>query len=155
MLGYLGTPLAETLDADGYFHTGDGGHLDDAGRLYWEGRLTDIIKTGGANVSPLEVDEALIGYPGVKVARTVGVPHDTLGEVVVACLVPHEGARPDAQEIRAHLRERLASYKVPRHVLFFDESDIALTGSAKIKSSDLRALAAERLAQESNPPAGQ
>ncbi|MBB5915568.1 acyl-CoA synthetase (AMP-forming)/AMP-acid ligase II [Nocardia transvalensis] len=145
MLGYVGTPLDETLDADGYFHTGDGGYLDEAGRLYWEGRLTDIIKTGGANVSPREVDEALTPFPGVKVARTVGVPHDTLGEVVVACVVPHADTGLDAEGIRSYLRERLASYKVPRHVLFFAEEDIALTGSAKIKSSDLRKLAAERL----------
>ncbi|WP_232236193.1 class I adenylate-forming enzyme family protein [Nocardia sp. BMG51109] len=146
MLGYVGTPLDETLDPDGYFHTGDGGYLDADDRLFWEGRLTDIIKTGGANVSPREVDEELIRYPGVKVARTVGVPHDTLGEVVVACVVPHAGKTLDAEEIRAFLRERLASYKVPRQVLFFGEEDIALTGSAKIKSSDLRKLATQRLA---------
>ncbi|MEU5757726.1 class I adenylate-forming enzyme family protein [Nocardia sp. NPDC047648] len=146
MLGYLGTALDETLDVDGYFHTGDGGYLDDADRLYWEGRLTDIIKTGGANVSPLEVDEALAGFPGVKVARTVGVPHETLGEVVVTCVVPHAHATVDADAVRAFLRERLASYKVPRQVLLFAEEDIALTGSAKIKSSDLRQLAAKRLA---------
>lgn len=145
MLGYLGKPLDETLDADGYFPTGDGGYLDDDGRLFWEGRLTDIIKTGGANVSPLEVDEAVAGYPGVKVAKTVGVPHETLGEIVVACLVPHEGVSLDAEAIRAFVRERLASYKVPRQVLFFREDEIALTGSAKIKSSDLRDLAAKRL----------
>ncbi|MFG3615690.1 class I adenylate-forming enzyme family protein [Nocardia sp. NPDC047654] len=146
MLGYLGTALDETLDVDGYFHTGDGGYLDDADRLYWEGRLTDIIKTGGANVSPLEVDEALAGFPGVKVARTVGVPHETLGEVVVACVVPHADATVDGAAVRAFLRERLASYKVPRQVLLFAEEDIALTGSAKIKSSDLRQLAVKRLA---------
>jgi len=145
MLGYVGTPLDETLDADGFFRTGDGGYLDDAGRLFWEGRLTDLIKTGGANVSPLEVDEALASIPGVKVAHTVGVPHETLGEVVVACIVPHEGASLSAEEIRTVLRERLASYKVPRHVLFFREGEILLTGSAKIKSSDLRQLAAKRL----------
>lgn len=145
MLGYLGTPLDETLDAEGFYRTGDGGYLDDAGRLFWEGRLTDIIKTGGANVSPLEVDEALVSHPGVKVARTVGVPHDTLGEVVVACIVPHADASLRAEDIRTFLRERLASYKVPRQVLFFSEEDIALTGSAKIKSSDLRELATKRL----------
>jgi acyl-CoA synthetase (AMP-forming)/AMP-acid ligase II len=145
MLGYLGTPLAETLDAEGFFHTGDGGHLDDAGRLFWQGRLTDIIKTGGANVSPREVDEALAGLPGVKVAQTVGVPHETLGEVVVACVVPHHGASLDGAQIRGFLRQRLASYKVPRHVLFFAEEEIALTGSAKIRSADLRELAAKRL----------
>ncbi|WP_433526022.1 class I adenylate-forming enzyme family protein [Nocardia pseudovaccinii] len=147
MLGYIGTPLDETLDAEGFFHTGDGGHLDDTDRLFWEGRLTDIIKTGGANVSPLEVDEILAAYPGVKVARTVGVPHETLGELVVACIVPHTGTPLDAEEIRTFAKARLASYKVPRAVLFFDEADLTLTGSAKIKSSDLRALAAERLTQ--------
>jgi fatty-acyl-CoA synthase len=145
MLGYIGTPLDETLDAEGFFRTGDGGYLDDAGRLFWEGRLTDIIKTGGANVSPREVDEALGNHSGIKVAHTVGVPHETLGEVVVACVVPHEGATLDASEIRAFLRQRLASYKVPRHVLFFREDEIALTGNAKIKSGDLRQLAANRL----------
>ncbi|RAY12858.1 long-chain fatty acid--CoA ligase [Actinomadura craniellae] len=145
MLGYLGTPLDETLDAEGFFRTGDGGYLDDAGRLFWEGRLTDVIKTGGANVSPLEVDEVLAAQPGVKMTQTIGVPHETLGEVVVACIVPHEGASLTAEGIRAALKERLASYKVPRQVLFFREDEITLTGSAKIKSSDLRELAAKRL----------
>ena len=119
MLGYIGTPLDETLDSEGFFATGDGGYLDDAGRLYWQGRLTDIIKTGGANVSPREVDEALIAHSGVKVAQTVGVPHQTLGEVVVSCVVPHDEVSLDIQQLLAFLRRRLASYKVPRHVLFF------------------------------------
>jgi fatty-acyl-CoA synthase len=145
MLGYLGTPLDETLDAEGFFHTGDGGYLDDAGRLFWEGRLTEIIKTGGANVSPLEVDDALAKHPAVKVTKTVGLPHETLGEIVVACVVPHDGASVEADEIRSYLRERLASYKVPRHVFFFCEEEIALTGSNKIKSNELRDLAAKRL----------
>jgi len=147
MLGYIGIPLDETLDEQGFFPTGDGGYLDDVGRLYWQGRLTDIIKTGGANVSPREVDEALMEHPGVKVAQTVGVPHDTLGEVVVACVVPHDDAALDAGQLVAFLRERLASYKVPRQVLFFREAEVALTGTAKIKVGELRELAAARLAE--------
>ena len=146
MLGYIGTPLDETLDSEGFFPTGDGGHLDDAGRLYWQGRLTDIIKTGGANVSPREVDDALIAYSGVKVTQTVGVPHQTLGEVVVSCVVPHHDVILDAEQLLAFLRQRLASYKVPRHVLFFGEDEVALTGNAKIKAGELRELAAKRLA---------
>ena len=134
MLQYIGIPLDETLDADGFLRTGDGGYFDDDGLLFWKGRITDIIKTGGANVSPREVDETLATYPGVKVTQTVGVPHETLGEMVVSCVVPHEGETLDADKIRAFMKERLASYKVPRHVLFFDEADIELTGSAKIKS---------------------
>ena len=146
MLGYIGTPLDETLDTEGFFPTGDGGYLDGDGRLYWQGRLTDIIKTGGANVSPREVDDALIAHSGVKVAQTVGVPHHTLGEVVVSCVVPHDGVILDAEQLLAFLRQRLASYKVPRHVLFFGEDEVALTGNAKIKAGELRELAAKRLA---------
>ena len=145
MLGYIGVPIDETLDAEGFFRTGDGGYLDEVGRLFWEGRLTDIIKTGGANVSPLEVDAVLASCPGVKVARTVGVPHETLGEMVVACVVPSEGSVLDETSIRNFLKERLASYKVPRRVLFFADEELSLTGSAKIKAGDLRQLASERL----------
>ena len=150
MLGYIGMTADETFDAEGFFRTGEGGYLDEAGRLFWEGRLTDIIKTGGANVSPLEIDAVLATWPGIKLARTVGVPHDTLGEIVVACVVAHDGATLEEAAIRDFARERLASYKVPRRVLLFAEDEISLTGSAKTKSSELRALAAERLGSNSN-----
>lgn len=146
MLGYVGVPLDETLDPDGFFPTGDGGYIGDGGRLYWEGRLTEIIKTGGANVSPLEVDTALAGFPGVKTCKTVGVDHETLGEVVVACVVAHDGVRLDGEQIRTYLRERLASYKVPRHVLFFPADVIEQTGTGKMKTGDFKQLAAQRLA---------
>jgi acyl-CoA synthetase (AMP-forming)/AMP-acid ligase II len=148
MLGYLGVPLDETLDEDGYFRTGDGGYMDEEGRLYWEGRLNDIIKTGGANVSPIEIDSIIKDCPGVKVAQTVGVPHDTLGELVVTCIVPHDGAKLDEDAVRNFAKEKLASYKVPRRVLFFAESDLSLTSTNKVKTSDLRTLAAKTLEAE-------
>jgi len=146
MLGYVGVPLDETLDAEGFFHTGDGGYFDAEGRLHWEGRLNDIIKTGGANVSPIEIDTVLKAMPGVKVTQTVGVPHDTLGELVVTCIVPHEGATLDEAGVRAFAKESLASYKVPRRVLFFGADELEMTGSAKIKTADLKALVVRRLA---------
>lgn len=149
MLGYIGVPLDETLDAEGFFRTGDGGYLDESGRLFWEGRLNDIIKTGGANVSPVEIDAVIKSCPGVKVTQTVGVPHETLGELVVACIVPHAGATLDEEQVRGFGREQLASYKVPRRVLFFSEEDLQLTGSAKIKTADLKALVIKRLEAES------
>lgn len=148
MLGYLGIPRDETLDDEGFFRTGDGGYVDEVGRLFWEGRLNDIIKTGGANVSPVEIDDVLKDCPGVRIAQTVGVPHDMLGEMVVTCIVPQKGAMLDENTVRAFAREKLASYKVPRRVLFFSESDLRRTGSAKLKTSDLRDLAARRLAHE-------
>jgi fatty-acyl-CoA synthase len=147
MLGYLGIPLDETLDDEGYFRTGDGGYVDEAGRLVWEGRLNDIIKTGGANVSPVEIDSVIKDCPGVKLVQTVGVPHETLGELVVSCIVPHEGAMLDEATVRNFAGEKLASYKVPRRVLFFGEGDLQLTGSAKVKTDHLRALAARTLAE--------
>jgi len=149
MLGYLGVPLDETLDDEGYFRTGDGGYVDEAGRLFWEGRLNDIIKTGGANVSPVEIDCVLQDCPGVKVAQTVGVPHETLGELVVTCIVPHEGATLGEDAVRNFAREKLASYKVPRRVLFVGEGDLQMTGSAKVKTAELRNLAARMLRGES------
>lgn len=148
MMGYVGIPLDETVDADGYLHTGDGGYFDSEGRLFWEGRLNDIIKTGGANVSPVEIDSVIAQCPGVKVTKTVGVPDELLGELVVACIVPQEGANLTAEDIRSFAKERLASYKLPRKVLFFDESELELTGSAKVKASELRTLAVKRLQSE-------
>ncbi|MCJ2177534.1 class I adenylate-forming enzyme family protein [Novosphingobium album (ex Hu et al. 2023)] len=145
MLGYLGKPLSESVDDEGFLRTSDGGYVDAEGRLYWEGRLNDIIKTGGANVSPLEIDAVIRECPGVKISQTVGVPDDLLGELVVSCIVPHEGASLDDAAIRNFAKEKLASYKLPRRVLFVEESDLKTTGSAKIKTADLRKLAAERL----------
>jgi fatty-acyl-CoA synthase len=145
MLGYIGIPLDETLDAEGFFHTGDSGYIDEAGRLFWEGRLTDMIKTGGANVSPREIDGVLMEYPGIKLSRTVGVPHESLGEMVVTCIVPHDGTGLEETAIRNFLKERLASYKIPRHVLFFRTEELSMTGSDKVKADALIQLAAERL----------
>ncbi|PEQ11833.1 AMP-dependent synthetase [Novosphingobium sp. PC22D] len=148
MLGYLGIPLDETLDDEGFFRTNDGGYVDAQGRLFWEGRLNDIIKTGGANVSPLEIDAVIRTCPGVAISQTVGVPDELLGERVVTCIVPVEGAHLDAETIRTFARERLAAFKVPRAVLFVEEADLQTTGSAKIKTADLRKLAAQRLEAE-------
>lgn len=148
MLGYLGIPLAESLDEEGFFRTGDGGFFDDQGRLHWEGRLNDIIKTGGANVSPVEIDAVIAQYPGVKITKTIGVPDDLLGERVITCVVPQDGNNLTENEIQAFAKEQLASFKVPRRVLFFAEDELQWTGSAKVKSSELQSLAAKQLESE-------
>ena len=146
MTGYLGKAVEDTFDADGYYCTGDGGYVDAEGRLYWEGRLNDIIKTGGANVSPEEVDAVIASCPGVKRTQTVGVAHDTLGEMVVACIVLIEGADIDESDIIAYLGSRLARYKIPRRVLFFREEEFAMTGNEKARAGEIRDRAAARLA---------
>ena len=150
MSGYLGKAPEDCFDDEGYYHTGDGGFIDEAGRFFWSGRLTDMIKTGGANVAPLEVDEVIVKFPGVKRTQTVGVPDKLLGEMVVSCIVPVNGVVLDEDAIKAFVKREVASFKVPRRVLFFSDADYALTGNEKIKTSDLRALAAARLAELAN-----
>ena len=91
MTGYLGKAPEDCFDGEGFFCTNDGGYVDAHGRFFWEGRLNDMIKTGGANVSPEEVDAVIARFPGVKRTQTVGVPDELLGEMVVACIVPLDG----------------------------------------------------------------
>jgi acyl-CoA synthetase (AMP-forming)/AMP-acid ligase II len=129
------------VDSEGFFHTCDSGFLDRDGYLHWTGRLSNLIKTGGANVSPLEVERALAGCPGVRSAAAVGVPHPTLGEVVIACAV--KSGDVDDELVRAWLRERIASYKVPRRVLFIDA--LPFGGTEKVQLAELRRIALEVL----------
>jgi fatty-acyl-CoA synthase len=148
MKGYLKVAPEDVFDADGFFPTGDAGFVDDHGHLHWVGRTSDLIKTGGANVSPVEIERELLRHPGLQSASAVGVPHPTLGELVVVCAVAHRGLDVDESSVRAFLKGSIASYKIPRRVLFFEEDDLTLTGTAKIRTDELRRLACERLAAE-------
>jgi acyl-CoA synthetase (AMP-forming)/AMP-acid ligase II len=150
MKRYVKVPRADAIDADGFFHTGDAGSVDAEGYLHWTGRTTDMIKTGGANVSPVEIETELLRHPSLKTAAAIGVPHPTLGEMVVVMAVPHDGATLDEESLRSFLRGRIASYKIPRRVIFVREADLPLTGNAKMRPEDLRALAASRLAAEAD-----
>jgi len=145
MLGYLDGP-DDAIDADGFFHTGDVGFVDPGRVLHFEGRTTEMIKTAGANVSPAEVELQLRRLPAVKLSRVVGVPDERLGEVVVACVVLADGADLGADDVVTHLRDHLAPYKVPRHVLFLDEDEMPMTGgAAKVRDPELADLVARRL----------
>ncbi len=145
MKGYLGKSPEQCFDDEGFYRTGDGGYIDAEGHLFWEGRLNDIIKTGGANVSPQEIDTIIAAIPGVKRTQTVGVPDDMLSEIVVACIVPIDGVTLTEAAVISYLKERLTSFKVPRKILFFSEAEYPLTGNEKVKAGDLRALACTRL----------
>ncbi len=145
MRGYVKLPPEACFDDDGFFHSGDIGFVDEQGLLHWTGRSADLIKTGGANVSPVELETLLSRHPGVQAAAAVGLPDPLLGEVTVACVIRVPGADVGAEEIRRFVRERAAAYKVPRHVLFFTEDELPLTASHKIQPGELRALASARL----------
>jgi fatty-acyl-CoA synthase len=148
MRGYHKVLPELVFDADGWLRTQDGGSLDAEGFLHWTGRLSNLIKTGGANVSPVEIEAALARHPDLRVAIPVGVEHPTLGEAIVLCAVPAPGRSLDEAAIRTFLRERLAAYKVPKRVLAFRADELAYTGNQKVQVEPLRRLAAERLAAE-------
>ncbi len=143
---YLGRSAADCFDADGFFHTGDAGHVDADGIVHYTGRRTEMIKTGGANVSPAELEVALRACPPVKLSRIVGVPDERLDQLVVACVVCRDGARATEAEIQAFLRERVAAYKVPKRVLFLAADEVPMTASGtKVRDDALLALVHERL----------
>ncbi len=145
--GYLKTPPEDLLDEEGFIHTADAGYFTPQGHLFWIGRLGDIIKTGGANVSPTEIDVALGKHDAIATAFSLGIPHETLGEIVVSCVVLSEGKQLDEEAVRAFAKQSLASYKVPRRVLFFSEQELPMTGSNKIQRPELRKLVVARLEQ--------
>jgi fatty-acyl-CoA synthase len=156
MRGYVKVPPEDTFDAEGYFHTGDAGWIDERGLLHWTGRLTTVIKTSGANVSPLEVEELLATHPDVKGIVVVGVPDPTAGELVVACVVRREGRTVSEDDLRKFARGSLSSYKVPRRVLFFGDDDLPKTGSDKFDVNAARRIATDALTADASvsPAAG-
>jgi o-succinylbenzoate---CoA ligase len=123
-------------DEDGWLHTGDLGRIDDEGFLYVTDRLGDVIVTGGENVIPAEVEEALRDHPDVLDAAAVGRSDPEWQEAVVAVVVVRDGTRPDAEELRRHCSERLASFKVPKRFEF--ASELPRTASGKLLRRELR-----------------
>ncbi|MDO9313759.1 MAG: malonyl-CoA synthase [Burkholderiaceae bacterium] len=120
--GYWRMPekTAEEFSADGWFKTGDVGHLDSHGRLTLIGRSKDLIISGGYNVYPAEVEGYLNELPGVDESAVIGVPHPDFGEAVVAVLVPRAGSTVDPQACIAALKQRIAGFKVPKQVTLAD-----------------------------------
>jgi fatty-acyl-CoA synthase len=148
MLGYYKGYPEEYLDRNGYFRTGDAGHFDDKGILHWGGRLTGMIKTAGANVSPVEIESKLSLWGRLKRATVVPVPHALLGEAVVLCATCHDNDPVRSDEILEHLKTCVASYKVPKRVVFVDERELPYTATEKVKLADARRVAAQRIAAE-------
>jgi acyl-CoA synthetase (AMP-forming)/AMP-acid ligase II len=129
MLGYWRDPEA-TREAvvDGWLHTGDLAHRDEDGFLYIDGRLVEMIKVGSFRVSPLEVEEVLATLPGIAEMAVASTPDELLGQAVKAVLVLREDSTLDERQVKAHCRERLASYKVPKIVEFVQELPRTSTG---------------------------
>jgi acyl-CoA synthetase (AMP-forming)/AMP-acid ligase II len=137
LAGYWENPdaSAEALEG-GWFHTGDGGSLDDGGYLTISDRKKDVIITGGENVSSIEVEDAVFSHPAVAEVAVIGIPDEKWGEMVTALVVVAEGQTVTAEEIIAHCRGRIAGYKLPKRVEFRDE--LARTATGKIQKFKLR-----------------
>lgn len=140
MRGYYKQPgeTAEAIGAEGWLHTGDLGTLDERGYLTFLGRIKNVIRVGGENVSAEEVENCLIGHPAVKIAQVVAGPDPRLSEVCVAYVERKAGESVDEEALIAHCRARLAGYKVPRRVRFVAAVDWPMTGSGKIQRFKLR-----------------
>jgi acyl-CoA synthetase (AMP-forming)/AMP-acid ligase II len=133
MLGYFNMPqqTADTIDDEGWLHTGDLGVLDERGYLTVTGRLKDMIIRGGENVYPREIEELLFTHPGIAQAAVVGVPDERWGEVIAAIVAPRGDARPTAGELHSLCRKHLAPHKTP--VQWYCTEAYPMTSSGKLQ----------------------
>jgi acyl-CoA synthetase (AMP-forming)/AMP-acid ligase II len=123
------------VQAGGWFHTGDGGYLDDEGYLVISDRKKDVIISGGENVSSIEVEDALTSHPGVREVAVIGIPDEKWGELVTGLVVrADEGVR--AEDLIAHCRTQLAGYKCPKRIEFVDS--LPRTATGKLQKFKLR-----------------
>jgi acyl-CoA synthetase (AMP-forming)/AMP-acid ligase II len=130
------------FDADGYYHTGDSGSFTEDGWLFFRGRLGELIKTGGANVTPAEVEVVIAELPGVSEAYVAGIPDAERGQIVAAAVVPHAGQALDPVALEHRLRTELSAYKIPRFILVCEKSALPFTDSGKIQRRQLGELLA-------------
>jgi len=138
MKGYLNNPTAtaNTIDEDGWLHTGDIGVMDDRGYIKITDRKKDMFIIGGFNAYPAEIENELLTHPAIAQAAVVGVPDDRMGEVGCAFVVLRPGAQVDPDELIAWARDKMANYKVPRRVEVLDA--LPLNASGKVLKFELR-----------------
>lgn len=140
--GYWQDPerTAESFIEGGWFRTGDYGFLDEQGYLYFRGRLKEMVKTGGINVAPAEVEEVLSTHESVELAFVTGIPDERLDEALAAVIVFKTGKQTEEASLIAHCRKTLASYKTPRHFRFVTSDQLPLTSTGKLQRSRLAEL---------------
>ena len=138
MTEYLRDPIAtDAAFAQGWFHSGDCGHFDADGILWFEDRFKDVIKTGGENVASIEVEKALYAAdPGVQEVAVVGLPHERWGEAVTAVVIVKPGYSLDEQELLVKARDHLSPFKCPKRILFTEAMPKTATG--KVQKAKLR-----------------
>ena len=149
--GYANNPSAnEASFTNGWFRTGDLGHIDEEGYVYVTGRIKEIINKGGEKVSPREIDEMLLTHPAIAQAVAFAVPHPRLGEDIAAAVVLREAAVVSEQEIQDYVRARLANFKVPGQVVIVEQIPKGPTG--KFQRIGLHEKLADRMQSRYQPP---
>ncbi len=140
--GYFKEPALTraAFDEEGFFKTGDLGFLDAEGHLSFRGRIKEMVKTGGINVAPIEVEEVLMKHPGVHLAFCTGVPDAVRDEVLAAVIVPKPGVTLTEAALTAHCKSMLATYKLPRLYRFASEKELPLTTTGKLQKNRLAAV---------------
>jgi acyl-CoA synthetase (AMP-forming)/AMP-acid ligase II len=138
MAGYWNREEAttQTVSPDGWLKTGDAGFRDAAGYIFVHDRVKDMIVSGGENIYPAEVENAILGCPGVADAAVIGVPDERWGEAVKAIVVAAAGAQPTPAEVIAWARTRIAGFKAPKSVDFIDA--LPRNASGKVLRRELR-----------------
>lgn len=145
MAGYYNMPekTAETIDAEGWLHTGDLATMDEQGYVNIVGRLKEMVIRGGENIFPREIEELLLRHPKVADAQVLGVPDAFFGEELLAVVLPKEGEEISEQELRTYCKERVSHQKVPRYIQFV--TAYPMTASGKVQKFVLREQAIETL----------
>ena len=144
--GYYKDPErnAAAFDAEGFFLTGDLGLIDADGHLHFRGRIKEMVKTGGINVAPLEVEEVLLGHGSVEQAYVIGLPDPRREEILAAAVVLKDGRHASEEELRAFCKQALAAFKVPQHFRIMTRADLPVTATGKVQKFRLQeTLAAE------------
>jgi fatty-acyl-CoA synthase len=142
LAGYYKNPeaTADSYDLEGWFKTGDVGMLDAEGYLTFMGRYKEMLKTGGINVAPIEVEEVLLKHPAVREAFVTGLPDPVREQVVAAVIVLKEGAAASEEDLLQYCRAQLAAYKVPRHLRFVTMEQLPQTTTGKVHRLRLHTL---------------
>ena len=145
MKGYYNNPqaTAETIDKNGFLHSGDLGYKDEKGNFRITGRIKDMIIRGGENIYPREIEEFLYKMPGIKDVQVAGIPSQKYGEEVGAFIILDEGADVHESDVKEFCKGNIAHYKIPKYVLFVE--GFPLTGSGKIQKFKLKDLGLELL----------
>ena len=148
MKGYYKMPkaTAETIDRDGWLHTGDLACRTEDGNFRITGRLKDMIIRGGENIYPKEIEEFIYTHPAVSDVQVIGIPDEKYGEEAAACIILKDGASVTENEMRSYIKKSLASHKVPKYILFVDS--FPMNAAGKVLKYKMRAMVDEYLKKQ-------